>query len=165
MKRIASKCVLALLLLCAAAPAPRAQSKKVMETLLAESIKAAIQSGNYTISVHQAIPITGDAIELTSPYSLRVRGDSVISYLPYYGRGYGVSFTGGNALNFRAKLDRSQVKLNSKGNRFTIELTTHTGEDEYTFMMRVFTNGSATITTTMRKRQAMRFYGVVDLTP
>ena len=67
-----------------------AQSKQEKKEQKKEAIKKLIASENYKIDVRTAMPMRGRSIPLTSPYSLEIRNDSVISYLPYFGRG-GVS--------------------------------------------------------------------------
>jgi len=37
---------------------------------------------------------------LTSPYSVEIRNDSIISHLPYYGRAYSIPYGGGDSSFF-----------------------------------------------------------------
>ena len=63
-----------------------AQSKQEKKEQKKEAVKKLIASENYKIDVRTAMPMRGRSIPLTSPYSLEIRNDSVISYLPYFGR-------------------------------------------------------------------------------
>ncbi len=72
-------------------PTLSAQSKKEKKEQKKEAVKKLIASENYKIDVQTALPMRGRSIPLTSPYSLEIRNDSVISYLPYFGRGATVS--------------------------------------------------------------------------
>lgn len=47
-----------------------------------------INSKNYVFVAQTAFPIGGRAINLTSPYDIRVSGDTVASNLPYFGRAF-----------------------------------------------------------------------------
>ena len=62
------------------------QSKKEREEQKAKEIKEMIENGRFTIEVDRALPMGGRTVHLTTPYSLEMRGDSAISYLPYFGR-------------------------------------------------------------------------------
>lgn len=77
-----------LLALLVGIPTLSAQSKKEKKEQKKEAVKKLIESENYKIDVNTAMPMRGRSIPLTSSYSLEIRNDSVISYLPYYGRPY-----------------------------------------------------------------------------
>ena len=64
------------------------QNKKERKEQKAKEIKEMIEGGRFTIEVDRALPMGGRSVNLTTPYSLEVRGDSAISYLPYFGRAY-----------------------------------------------------------------------------
>ncbi|MBS1529349.1 MAG: DUF4251 domain-containing protein [Bacteroidetes bacterium] len=52
------------------------------------TIKHNIEAKHYTFVADYATPLRGGQKQLTSPYDLRVTPDSVISFLPYFGRAY-----------------------------------------------------------------------------
>jgi hypothetical protein len=52
------------------------------------AIKKNVDNKTYTFIADRAIPLGGGSIELTSIYDIRITPDSVISYLPYFGRAY-----------------------------------------------------------------------------
>ena len=69
-----------------------AQSKKEKKEQKVNEVKELIDSKRFTVDVDRAIPMGGRSVNLTSPYSLEMRGDSVISYLPYFGRAYSAPY-------------------------------------------------------------------------
>ena len=81
-----------LLALLVGLPTLSAQSKKEKKEQKKEAVKELIVSENYKIDVNTAMPMRGRSIPLTSLYSLEIRNDSVISYLPYYGRAYSIPY-------------------------------------------------------------------------
>ena len=87
-----------LLALLVGIPTLSAQSKKEKKEQKKEAVKKLIESENYKIDVNTAMPMRGRSIPLTSSYSLEIRNDSVISYLPYYGRAYSIPYGGGDGL-------------------------------------------------------------------
>ena len=121
-----------------------------------------IVSENYKIDVNTAMPMRGRSIPLTSLYSLEIRNDSVISYLPYYGRAYSIPYGGGNGLNFKAPLKEYNMKLDKKGNS-VITFTARNPEDKFDFRVKVYSNGSTSIDVNMQNRQSISFQGELDV--
>ena len=72
------------------------QNKKERKEQKAKEIKEMIEGGRFTIEVDRALPMGGRSVNLTTPYSLEMRGDSAISYLPYFGRAYSLPYGGGD---------------------------------------------------------------------
>jgi hypothetical protein len=78
----------------------------------AAEIKKLVDSGNFVFEANYALPMGGGDRQLTDRYDLRVKKDSVIAYLPYFGRAYiappigssegGIKFT---STNFNYKLE------------------------------------------------------------
>ena len=135
-----------------------AQSKKEKKEQKKEAVKKLIESENYKIDVNTAMPMRGRSIPLTSSYSLEIRNDSVISYLPYYGRAYSIPYGGGDGLNFKAVLKEYSMKMDKKGNA-VIEFIARNPEDRYEYRVKVFPNGSASIDVNMQNRQSISFQG------
>ena len=139
-------------------PTLSAQSKKEKKEQKKEAVKKLIESENYKIDVNTAMPMRGRSIPLTSLYSLEIRNDSVISYLPYYGRAYSIPYGGGDGLNFKAVLKEYSMKMDKKGNA-VIEFIARNPEDRYEYRVKVFPNGSASIDVNMQNRQSISFQG------
>ena len=140
-----------LLALLVGIPTLSAQSKKEKKEQKKEAVKKLIESENYKIDVNTAMP-------LTSSYSLEIRNDSVISYLPYYGRAYSIPYGGGDGLNFKAVLKEYSMEMDKKGNA-VIEFIARNPEDRYEYRVKVFPNGSASIDVNMQNRQSISFQG------
>ena len=85
-------------------PTLSAQTKKEKKELKKQAVEKLVTSGKYKINVNRALPARGRSVTLTSPYSVEIRNDSVISYLPYYGRAYSIPYGGGEGLNFKTPL-------------------------------------------------------------
>ena len=94
------------------------QSKKEREEQKAKEMKEMIENGRFTIEVDRALPMGGRTVHLTTPYSLEMRGDSAISYLPYFGRAYSLEVTGSGLMNQlpiinQPSIRRGPLELNS----------------------------------------------------
>ena len=151
-----------LLALLVGLPTLSAQSKKEKKEQKKEAVKELIVSENYKIDVNTAMPMRGRSIPLTSLYSLEIRNDSVISYLPYYGRAYSIPYGGGNGLNFKAPLKEYNMKLDKKGNS-VITFTARNPEDKFDFRVKVYSNGSTSIDVNTQNRQSISFQGELDV--
>ena len=143
-------------------PTLSAQSKKEKKEQKKEAVKKLIASENYKIDVQTALPMRGRSIPLTSPYSLEIRNDSVISYLPYFGRAYSIPYGGGDGLNFRAPLKEYSMEMDKKGNA-VIKCIARNPEDRFEFRAKVYSNGSTSIDVNMQNRQSISFQGELDM--
>ncbi|MDL2243927.1 DUF4251 domain-containing protein [Parabacteroides sp. OttesenSCG-928-J18] len=139
-----------------------AQSKKEKKEALAKEVKEQVESGSFTIEVDRALPMSGRAVHLTSSYSLELKDDSVRSYLPYFGRAYSVPYGGGDGLHFSAEMTEKDLKYDKKGNA-EIRFQAKTSEDNYSFDVKVFTNGNASIQVRPVNRQSISFNGNLKL--
>ena len=154
--------LLLLLAMLVGIPTLSAQSKKEKQEQKKAAVKEIIVSENYKIDVNTAMPMRGRSIPLTSRYSLEVRNDSVISYLPYYGRAYSIPYGGGDGLIFKTLLKEYTMDMDKKG-RARIKFKARNPEDQYEFNVTVFDNGSASIDVSMQNRQSINFQGELDI--
>jgi len=104
--------------------------------------------------------MSGAAKHLTFGYSVEVRNDSLISYLPYFGRAFSVPYGGGKALNFSESINNYQESEKSNGQRH-IEIGVRNEEDTYTYYIDVFDNGSSSIAIQAREREPISFSGMM----
>jgi hypothetical protein len=78
-----------LLLLCAISFGSMAQTtKKDRQAKKVADVKEMIENNNYVFHAEFANPMRGGNINLTSEYDLRVGKDTLVAYLPYFGRAY-----------------------------------------------------------------------------
>ncbi|MDO4159798.1 MAG: DUF4251 domain-containing protein [Prevotellaceae bacterium] len=123
----------------------------------AETVNKAIERRRYVIDVSMAHPLKGRSVTLTSDYELEVINDSVISYLPYFGRAYSIPYGGGKGLNFTAHI--SEYLSEKKKNGTQISFKAKNDEDTYTFNIEVFESGTAIINVFSQQRDRISFDG------
>ena len=152
-----------LLIMAISIPTLSAQTKKEKKELKKQAVEKLITSGKYKIDVNRALPARGRSVMLTSPYSVEIRNDSIISHLPYYGRAYSIPYGGGEGLNFKAPLTDYKLDWDKKGTA-KIKFTARSTEDKFDFDIDIFSNGSSTIFVNMQNRQSINFQGEVDMT-
>jgi hypothetical protein len=101
-------------------------------------------------------------VQLTSDYSLTVRKDSVISYLPYFGRAYTapIGKTSGG-IEFTSTDFVYTSKQNKKGG-WQIEIKPNDETDVRQMLLTVSKNGYGSLSVTSNNRQAISFNGYID---
>jgi hypothetical protein len=128
------------------------------QAVFSDQMKLKMADKNFTVKVNTAEPMSGPMVVLTSPYSIKVKNDSIFSYLPYYGRAYSVPYGGGKALNFDDKMISYTQRITAKG---MVEITVSVKNDEDTYKYRISLSptGSASITVNSQNRQPISFSG------
>lgn len=145
-----------------------------------ETVAKAITMQDYVFTARTAQPLNatdinnvmsrmpgyngGGNINLSgSNYDLVVNKDSVVAYLPYYGR----SFTpkmGGSAddtgIKFKSKSFAYTLKDRKKGG-WQIEIKPKDVKDNYTLNLSVSANGNATLNVTNNTQQSISFDGLI----
>jgi len=133
----------------------KAQDKKPGE------IKTMIESRNYIFKAQMANPQNGSSRQLTPEYDLTISGDTIISYLPYFGRAYvaptnpsegGIKFTS-------TKFEYNPVK-DEKAWKITIK--PKDDREVQQLFLEVFDNGRATLQVISTNRQGISFTGYVE---
>jgi Domain of unknown function (DUF4251) len=154
MKQLFYKMGLYLLILLAGTMIARSQSKEPAEN------QRIIESKNYIFTAQSASPQRGRDIPLTGEYDLTIAGDSIISYLPYFGRAYtapldpskgGIMFTSVN----------SDYKVTPKKGKWEITIKPKDVTDVQELFLDIFDNGAASLRVTLQNRQPISFTGYV----
>lgn len=149
-----------ILVACMAVPA-FSQTRKEKQAAREEIVQKAINAGNFQIKVNYMIPAKGPGRALTTDYSLTLRNDSLISYLPYAGRAYNIPYEGGKALNFEAPVGKYQRKTRKNGDtEITVKLKNE--EDSYIYRLTISKDGSAWIYIQPTQRQGISFSGKME---
>lgn len=138
-----------------------AQNKAKAKQEQKQAIKEKIESKHFTIDVNRMIPMSGPSKSLTSDYSLKLKGDTLISYLPYFGEAYSIPYGGGKGLNFEAPITDYSLTWNKKGVA-VVKFKARTNEDNFSFRIQIFDNGTSSIQISPINRQSITFYGELD---
>ena len=106
-------------------------------------------------------PMKGPSKNVSYGYSVEVRNDSLISYLPYFGQVFSVPYGGGKGLNFSERIGNyreTQVKSNMR----RIEIDVKNDEDTYLYTLEIFDNGSTSIDVQARQRDHISYSGSME---
>ena len=125
------------------------------------NVTAALNNRDYKIMIDRMYPMRGSSRSVTYGYSVEVRNDSLISYLPYFGRAYNVPYGGGKGLNFSAPIGNYQEFMKRNGMRH-IEIGVTNEEDTYLYTIEVFDNGNSSVEVRARQRERISYSGVME---
>lgn len=138
-------------------------AKKKAQADKEAAMKQILDSQDFTFTAQQANPMRGTSINLTSSYDVRVKKDSLIAYLPYFGRAYmGVAYNQTQSpLQFTSTKFTYDSVVKKNGNR---EITIKFNDNKEVRQMVISTSlsGYATTTVMSNNRDPITFYGVVD---
>lgn len=100
---------------------------------------------------------------LTPGYDLRITRDSVVAYLPYFGRAYSapLNLMGGGVQFTSIKFDY-KVEERKKGG-WNIIIKPNDVDDNQQLNLTVFSNGSASVQVTSNNRQAIQFNIIIKM--
>lgn len=128
----------------------------------AVKVKNMVESQNYVFKARMVIPQTGSSRQLSDEYDLTISKDSIISYLPFFGRAYqptldpsksGIKFT---STSF--EYSKEVIKKN-KGWQITIIPKDVT--DVQKMYLTIYNNGNANLDVINTNRQGISFSGYI----
>jgi uncharacterized protein DUF4251 len=128
----------------------------------ATAVNSLIQEQHYIFNAETMSPASGTTRQLTPEYDLRVSKDTIIAWLPYFGKSYsapidindaGIKFT---SVKFDYTLSRG------KKNRYEIDIRPKDQTEVYELSLTVFDNGRAILKVTSTNRQPVTFYGHIS---
>lgn len=139
-----------------------------------------VKDKTYTFVANTAIPMSntdinkvlnmmpgaqgGGSINLTgSQYDVRITADSVIAYLPYYGRAFNAPMNPSEGgIKFTSKDFTYKESKNKRGN-YTIQINTKdTKQDNYNLTLSISTTGYASLTASSNNKQPIMFNGYLQ---
>ena len=152
------KCVYILLFVAVLCGCATAEERAARAAEQAAKVNKALTERTFKIRADRMYASRGGAKTLSYGYSVEVRNDSLISYLPYFGKAYDVPYGGGKGLNFSERIGSYQEGRKSNGRR-CIEIGVRNDEDTYLYTIEVFENGSSTIRVQSRQRESISYSG------
>lgn len=161
MKRLILYCLIAVSAALAVSGCGVAGKTSAEDALYAESVQKALAGKDYTVAIQFMIPSVG-ASRNVSNYSIKVNGDTFVSYLPYQGRAYNLPYGGGQGFDFTAEIDEYQDVVQKNGNH-EITIRLHNDEDTFVYLLSVSPDGNAYLKVTSRNRENISYSGQLDL--
>ena len=131
-------------------------SKKERKAKEEQALAKALEERNYQVDISMMSSSLG-VKQITDNYSLTIKGETLVSYLPYMGRAENVPYGGGKGLNFEAKINKYETSKTKKGTRILIDV--ENDEDNYHFNLEVFPNGACSLSVLSRNRESINYSG------
>lgn len=132
----------------------------------ADNTKQLIDSKHYIFKANSVSPATGSLRQLTPGYyTLQIKGDTLVANLPYFGQAYQAPVDPAQAgLDFKITGGSYTVNSKSKSWDITIKPASASQANGVTQLyLTVYNNGNASLQVTSINRQAISFYGVVEV--
>lgn len=138
---------------------------------LAAAVKARLESGRYKVNFDRAtansavlssLPNASRLVNLTSDYNIRISGDSIHSYLPYFGEAYTAVIGRQNGLVFDEPITEYRISERRRGVT-EIKFSARTFEDRYEYTLAVYSNGTSYLTVNPDRKTSISFDGKLDL--
>lgn len=136
-------------------------TKQEIKAARAQHVREGIENRDFKIIVDRMYPMRMPARHLSSLYSLEIKGDTIVSYLPYFGRAYSVPYGGGKALNFTGIMSYYDIHQVRK-EETRIEIGVENDEDTYIYSLSIFDNGNTSIDVRSRNREQIAFSGEME---
>lgn len=126
-----------------------------------EEVKNMILDKSFVFVPTHAMPLGGGSIQLSYTFEAEVKGDSIFSYLPFYGVAYHVEYGGRNsAFDFSLPIENYEMEEEDKGYQITLEVKNKM--DYITYSLFISEMGYATLNVTSTNRQAISYYGRIE---
>jgi hypothetical protein len=124
------------------------------------SIRSLLEKKQWLFRAQTAHPMSGQMQQLTTNYDLAVRGDSLLVYLPYFGRSYVpmIGGEGGIKLNTR---DFSYKIRNRKKGGYEVTLKPKANREWRELFLTISDNGYGTLQVMSNNRQPISFSGYI----
>ncbi len=131
------------------------------ENKKAETIEEHLRNQSFVFVADVAFPMQGRNIQLTGRYDLSVSGDTLKSYLPYFGRAYSAPINPADGGYMFSSVGINYNVTDKKKGSWQIEIEPtdrHKGEK---FILSAYPNGTATLQITSINRQPITFRGYI----
>ena len=126
-----------------------------------EEVKNLLKSKKFVFDATHAMPMGGGSVYLNYSYDVEVKGDTVSSYLPFYGVAYHVDY-GGRDAGFHFTEPAENYKMENEENGYMLEFDIDKGMDNLSFTFHISDQGYATLNVISTNRQAISYYGRID---
>ena len=140
--------------------AVKVQQKTTENRRKSQQILDSLNNRTYTIAFDYAIPRRMRPRYLTSDYSVRVHGDSIVSILPYFGVAYRADPDNRNRspLDFESAISSYETGPMKK-NKVRVKLKTRNNMDHLSYYLDIFSNGSVSLSVIATDRESITFTG------
>lgn len=131
---------------------------------LAQKVRTKIEDADFTFKANYAFPTGYKSIFLSPYYDVKVSPDTIVAYLPYYGRAYSAPMdpTEGG-IKFTSTDFDYQVKAGKKNGNWLVDIRFNDVKREVSFFFDIWENGTARLSVSDTNRQSISFNGDIEV--
>ncbi len=134
-------------------------SSKKSVALTGDDVSNMVNNKNFVFVAEQVNPLRGRTRQLTSEYDVALKNDSLVSYLPYFGRAYQAPMDPSQGgIQFTSTKFSYAANPNKKG-AWIVNIIPKDYQDVQQFTFTIFENGNATLNVTNTNRDPISFNG------
>lgn len=127
-----------------------------------KQVKETLEKGRYTFIASSAHTSRGRVINLTSDYDLRVSKDSVVAYLPYFGRAYTAPISNDDVgVKFTSTKFSYALKERKKGG-WDVIIKTKDTKAQFNIYISISKNGYASLQVEAIDRENISYSGQIE---
>lgn len=124
-------------------------------------IKNLLEEKTFVFKPTHALPLGGGSIYLSHSFDAEIKGDTLFSYLPFFGVAYRVEYgSRQSAFDFTQPIE--EYEFDKDGNGYQVNLEVKNKMDYLTYNFHISELGYATLNVTSTNRQAISFYGRIE---
>ncbi len=132
------------------------------QELDAARVKELVSDRTFRFIPQTAFPMGGTPRQLTPGFDLSIAGDSLNTYLPYFGRAFTAPEPGGGGFRFISKDFNYEVKQ-KKQQSLEVMIRPADHDDVRQMIFRIYENGTATLQINSNNRQPIHFNGYIEM--
>ena len=123
--------------------------------------KELIGSGKFVFKVQTVMPTGASNIQVTNDYDIKLYGDSLVTYLPFFGRAYSARGYGQDGgINFTSTDFTYSLKSKKKGG-WEIAIKPSDTHDVRQLFLNIGETGYASLQVISNNRQPISYYGYI----
>lgn len=131
------------------------------QDLTATQVQNIVNSKHYTFQAQTVSPQRGGLRQLTTEYFLQVSGETLVSYLPYFGRAYTAPINPSDAgYDFTSTRFDYTVSAKKKGS-YLVSIRTKDKMANTDFALTIYNNGNAYLQVNNSDRQPISYRGYI----
>lgn len=139
----------------------RSEKEKQNREKLIE-LKNRVTERDFSFTATRALPVNGGNFHLNTIYDITIMGDTVISYLPYYGVAYQVEYGARNSpLEFKTVIEDLEIKEIKKA--LIVTLSAKYRMDNFKFTFHIHDPENISLNINSINRQPITFLGYEKL--
>lgn len=130
---------------------------------MSEKIRQKVDNLEFVFKANYAYPSTFKSINLSPYYDVKVSSDTIIAYLPYYGRAYSAPMNPSEGgIKFTSTTFDYEVKDGKKSGNWIIDIKVRDKGEETSLLFDIWDNGTARLSVSDARRQSISFSGEIE---